>query len=281
MKELQSVPKIFTPREFVAKYQLPQLVCIHEAHLQQVNESRPRQISRLLKEPVNKNDKQTAKSILTSLTNSVQQLPKQYLKKADEKIKSHTQLNSKIKNKSNSSLISHQTSTPNQSRTAKNLKSDEDDEIGDEVFSDELIHHQSDEEYRIRFNTNTLASSDSGNASAASSNCSENQYPSNSSPDLKNKNKSNAISQLNNQIKTNSVNEQIKLKNKVNEKKLLDLDQPFLLYKSYSSRQVIAHVLDVNAQESLNTNFQRTGPALLIPETYSGKFFVNFNLLKE
>ena len=48
---------------------------------------------------------------------------------------------------------------------------------------------------------------------------------------------------------------------------LLDLDQPFLLYKAYPCRQVIAHTLDTDGMG----DYKRVGPALLIPEGYPGK----------
>ena len=343
MKEDQ---KIFTPREFIAAYQLPQLVCIHEAHLQQVSENRPRQIrqinqNRLTKEndqldksgkngkPKDKpNDKRNDKpsdktiekasdkqakpsSLLSSLTSTVQQLPKQYLKKGDPKISDqirpplprsngNSNANSSVASGSNGHL---------QISTSPTGKSDEDCK-DEEAFSDELV----EEAYRKRFQMNTLASSDSGNASAdsnASSNCSETRYPSstancdkcpaanrcehrvepNSANSLNDRKSANTIANsianssanrpanLSNLIKSSTLNGQKSTKSNrtsqpslTGEKKLLDLDQPFLLYKSYSSRQVIAHCLDVSSaaqQESLE-HFQRTGPSLLIPESYSG-----------
>lgn len=345
MKEEQ---KIFTPREFIAAYQLPQLVCIHEAHLQQVNESRPRQIRQINRNrPTKENDHSAtgnakssdktsdkkhsdgrpakSSSLLSSLTNTVQQLPKQYLKKGDQKSdlirpppplpRSNTNANPpRPASRSNGHS---QTPQNGASPTAKS-NSDEDckdDEVGDELFLDEPIADE--ENYRKRFHTSTLASSDSGNASAdsgnASSNCSENQYPSNTSPvnsakcekcqsasrcehrveppkggngrtpaDDRSANKA-TTNNLSNLIKSSTLNGQKLIKSGrpgkpskassiAAEKKLLDLDQPFLLYKSYSSRQVIAHCLDVSSaaqQESLE-HFQRTGPSLLIPESYSG-----------
>ena len=92
-----------------------------------------------------------------------------------------------------------------------------------------------------------------------------------------NKPTSNLNGNQSNLIKSSTLNSQKPIKSSgqpasPGEKKLLDLDQPFLLYKSYSSRQVIAHCLDVSSaaqQESLE-HFQRTGPSLLIPESYSG-----------
>jgi len=281
--------KLFTPREFLSKYQLPQLVCIHEAHLQQVNETKPRQITRCSQNSINSNNSilspnvkstSTKTSILSSLTNSVQQLPKQYLKKSD------------VKNDQNQSTTAKVKFQPPQ------IKLNKDDELSEEVFSEELIVDE--EDYRNRFNTNTLASSDSGNASA-SSNCSENQYPSNLTPTQSTALQSTSsstqqnsstekcmnkcIAQKPNIIKSkNGVNELTKSSSQLNrlsvrnEKKLLDLDQPFLLYKSYQSRQVIAHILDVNnstAQETLD-HFQRTGPALLIPESYKGWFLFQY-----
>lgn len=313
MKDNNISNDIFAPRDFLSKYQLPQLVCIHEAHLQQVNETRPRQISRnrLSNTPVHSpnlkrsNGKSTVKpSILCSLANSVQQLPKQYLKKSDQNQLSNCQ-SSSTQHTSNCSsnctssnrlnghtpnVQSTTNHTPNrvnfqanhQPKTIRNGKSNsdeesKDDEIGEEVFSEELIVDE--EDYRNRFNINTLASSDSGNASAASSNCSENQYPSNSSPECNsgkriNKPNNNDLAQSGNSVNESTSIKECRQSNSdvKQEKRLLDLDQPFLLYKSYSSRQVIAHILDVSsaAPESLEHHFQRTGPALLIPESYSG-----------
>ena len=346
MKEEQ---KIFTPREFIAAYQLPQLVCIHEAHLQQVNESRPRQIRQISRNRLTKeNDHPTAEncknadksnvktndkkhsdaqraakpsSLLSSLTNTVQQLPKQYLKKGDQKsdqIRPPPLPRSNTNAPRPASRSNGQTTPNGASPTAKsNTDGDcKDDELGDELFSDELLVDE--EHYRKRFHTSTLASSDSGNASAdsgnASSNCSENQYPSNSTSSVNNakcekcqsasrcehrveppkgenrrtpaddRPTSKAANNLSlNLIKSSTLNGQKLIKSSRSgkpskaspipvEKKLLDLDQPFLLYKSYSSRQVIAHCLDVGSaaqQESLE-HFQRTGPSLLIPESYSG-----------
>ncbi|RWS07395.1 uncharacterized protein B4U79_11846, partial [Dinothrombium tinctorium] len=54
--------------------------------------------------------------------------------------------------------------------------------------------------------------------------------------------------------------------------RILDLDQPFLLYKAYSSRQVLAHTLDASAFCMDAATFQKTGPSLLIPENYTGWF---------
>lgn len=51
---------------------------------------------------------------------------------------------------------------------------------------------------------------------------------------------------------------------------LLDLDQPFLLYKAYSCRQVIANTLAPDSSGDV-CNYKRGGPALLIPENYTGK----------
>ena len=51
---------------------------------------------------------------------------------------------------------------------------------------------------------------------------------------------------------------------------LLDLDQPFLLYKAYSCRQVIATTLAPDASND-PANYRRAGPSLLIPESYTGK----------
>lgn len=56
----------------------------------------------------------------------------------------------------------------------------------------------------------------------------------------------------------------------VNDVNLLDIDQPFLLYKSYTSRQITAHTLTPDS--SCDTaNYKKTGPGLLIPENYPGK----------
>lgn len=286
--------KIFTPREFLANYQLPQLVCIHEAHLQQVNESRPRQVNRTRLQKENSslndliiNDKQESNksSLLSSLTNTVQQLPKQCLKKAiisNKKSDQNLTDSSSASNKVNFQL--KQQTDPIERATNKKYSKSDEDEIGEEVFSDELIGDCEEDYHLNRFNINTLASSDSGNASAASSNCSENQYSSNSSTECTKspvkplndksnnleKNSNNLIKTVNQQVKSSNKNKQ---SNSQTDKKLLDLDQPFLLYKSYSSRQVIAHILDVNLTTQQSTSldhFQRTGPALLIPETYSG-----------
>lgn len=263
--------KPLTPREFLAKYQLPQLVCIHEAHLQQVNEIRAKQINRnrLSKEnhqPVNNvNSNKSGVDQLRILepANRVNQTLKNFPKGIDK-------LN-QLPDKAPNQQVSQQKKTV--------IDEDCKTEASEEVFLSELI--VDDEDYKNRFNLNTLASSsDSGHASGASSNCSENQYHSNSSPDC---NKSTS-KHLDNLIKpnVNSVKKKInKLNptpNQVENKKILDLDQPFLLYKSYSSRQVIAHILDVNSTKDSLDHFQRTGPALLIPEGYLGRFF-NFILL--
>lgn len=75
---------------------------------------------------------------------------------------------------------------------------------------------------------------------------------------------------------TNSIEEGLQLKeekiNSPTESNLLDLDQPFLLYKAYSCRQVIAYILDPNGLPDISS-FKREGPALLIPENYSGEHF--------
>jgi len=70
---------------------------------------------------------------------------------------------------------------------------------------------------------------------------------------------------------------------RMNSKEGLDLDQPFLLYKAYSYRQVTASVLNIESNSDQNS-FKRSGPALLIPDTYSGKcrlsyfFFFHLNI---
>lgn len=65
---------------------------------------------------------------------------------------------------------------------------------------------------------------------------------------------------------------------RVNDVNLLDIDQPFLLYKSYTSRQITAHTLTPDS--SCDTaNYKKTGPGLLIPENYPGKLnFSSFHL---
>jgi hypothetical protein len=59
------------------------------------------------------------------------------------------------------------------------------------------------------------------------------------------------------------------------ETSVLDIDQPFLLYKAYSSRQVLANPLTPDATSTMQhcePILQKTGPALLIPESYPGEF---------
>ena len=61
---------------------------------------------------------------------------------------------------------------------------------------------------------------------------------------------------------------------RVPEVSLLDIDQPFLLYKAYSSRQVLANTLAPDpaaaSPSQCDQSLQKTGPALLIPESYPG-----------
>lgn len=62
------------------------------------------------------------------------------------------------------------------------------------------------------------------------------------------------------------------------QKNLLDIDQPFLLYEAYSSRQVIASTLENDPETSVfgDQNLKKTGPALLIPESYPGELRLTF-----
>ena len=58
--------------------------------------------------------------------------------------------------------------------------------------------------------------------------------------------------------------------NGVGDVNILDIDQPFLLYKSYTSRQITAHTLSPDNSGD-TANYKKTGPGLLIPENYPGK----------
>lgn len=49
----------------------------------------------------------------------------------------------------------------------------------------------------------------------------------------------------------------------------LDLDQPFLLYKAYTSRHIIAHTLSTEGTYDPDC-FKPLGPTLMIPDTYPG-----------
>ncbi|XP_074595972.1 imaginal disc development protein B4 isoform X2 [Brevipalpus obovatus] len=59
--------------------------------------------------------------------------------------------------------------------------------------------------------------------------------------------------------------------NQHNNNNKLDLDQPFLLYKAYTSRHIVAHTMSTDGSFDPDY-FKPSGPALLIPDSYPGWF---------
>ena len=210
-------------RDFLNRYKLPQLVRIHEAHLQQLNETRRPSLVR------------------SSATNRVGLL-----------------------GHSDSGAVG-QPSPPVDTRFASKLN--------------------------IQLNSSgqssTLESNDSGNASS----CSSTQPSANgqTSPNgngrqwTVNNNGQNSSGQnsltesTSEDASSDQRQQQQQQQQQRDQQQLLDLDQPFLLYKAYSCRQVIAHTLDVSTATDVN-RFHRVGPALLIPESYTGEFNLSTNI---
>lgn len=179
-------------RDFLNRYKLPQLVRIHEAHLQQLNETR--------RPPARSHIRDQSRGSNEDRTSPLE-----------------TRFGSKLNQQLNSTGQS-----------------------------------------------STLESNDSGNASSCSS--SQPSAGGQTSPASNDR-----WNEINNSGQTSPTEPSSENSSPDQQQQLLDLDQPFLLYKAYSCRQVIAHTLDVSSEADVN-RFNRVGPALLIPESYTGKF---------
>lgn len=236
-----------TPREFLSRYNLPQLVRIHEAHRVSLDSTLSSDCSSLKRARSTINSLELSESSSGSCS-STSTMTSESLNCSDSsgigRSSRHRQIPTKMPERNNN----HHNYHLNQHRNHNNHLVNNNNHNGK--------HKRMTINGAIGLNKLTTSTSSPGIINFSSNNTNKKQSVK-------------TICGINQLIKSSSD----QTKQSVNCEEL-DLDQPFLLYKAYTSRQVIGYT--VSPDSSFDSNyFKKVGPNLLIPEGYRGKMIDN------